>query len=316
MERSLTDGLPARSEVHFASGTDTCAAWLYAPSDTSKPVPCLVMAHGFTLTRNDTLPRFAEAFAKAGFAALLFDYRHFGDSTGEPRQLLDIQRQREDYRAAVAHARSLPFVDAERIILWGFSFSGGHVLAVGEQDARVAAVISVAPFVNGLANLRITPPGVLVKAVGLALLDGLRALFGGPPLYVPAAGAPGTFALLTAEEALPGYESITSSPDSRWRNQLAARVLLSVPFENPGGAAGRLGVPMLMQVADRDHTVPPGAAVRAGRRASKGELKHYPSGHFEMYTRPDVLDDQLSFLRRRVLGILPPRCEVLVEVDL
>jgi uncharacterized protein len=316
MERSPTAGAVARSEVRFASGTDTCAAWLYQPADTSEPVPCVVMAHGFTLTRNDALPRFAEAFAKAGFAALVFDYRHFGDSTGEPRQLLDIQRQREDYRAAVAHARSLPFVDAERIVLWGSSLSGGHVLAVGEQDARVAAVISVAPFVNGLAILRTAPVGVLLEAVRLALVDGLRALFGRPPLYVPAVGAPGTFALFTAEEALPGYASITSGPDSRWRNQLAARVLLHLPFENPGGAAGRLGVPLLMLVADRDHTLPPRAAVRAARRASRLQLEHYPAGHFELYARPDVLEDQVAFLRRRVLGIRPPVSELLVEVEL
>lgn len=315
MERSPTDVKPARSEVHFAAGTDTCAAWLYPPAEVAQPVPCVVMAHGFTLTRNDTLPRFAEAFAKAGFAALVFDYRHFGDSTGEPRQLLDIQRQREDYRAAVTYARALPFVDPERIVLWGFSFSGGHVLAVGEQDPRVAAVISTAPFVNGLANLRITPARVLLRGVGLALVDGVRALLGQPPVYIPAVGAPGTFAVLTAEEALPGYTAITSGPGSRWKNQLAARLLLHVPFENPGGAAGRLGVPLLMQIADRDKTVPPEAAARAGRRASKGELKHYPSGHFEMYTRPDVLEDQLDFLRRRVLGIRPPVSELLVEVN-
>src|SRR5215217_5664437 len=158
------DATFTRSEVRFPSGTDTLGAWLYRPEGAQGRVPCIVMAHGFTLTRNDGLPRFAEAFARAGHAALLFDYRHFGDSTGEPRQLLDIRQQREDYRAALAYARTLDFVDAERLVLWGFSFSGGHVLAVGEQDADVAAVISIAPFVSGLANLRITPLRVLLRA--------------------------------------------------------------------------------------------------------------------------------------------------------
>ncbi|MBF5041091.1 alpha/beta hydrolase [Aggregicoccus sp. 17bor-14] len=316
MDRGPTEAPFTRSEVHFASGAERCAAWLYRPTAKPGPLPCVVMAHGFTLTRNDALPRFAEAFAREGFAALLFDYRHFGDSEGEPRELLDIARQREDYRAALAYARTLPFVDAERLVLWGFSFSGGHVLAVGEQDADVAAVVSIAPFVNGLANLRITPLRVLLRAAGLAVLDGLRALFGRAPLYVPAVGEPGTFALLTSEEAMPGYASITSSADSRWVNRLAARLLLHVPFENPGGAAGRLGVPLFMAVANRDLTVPPEAAVRAAQRAPKLELRRYDTGHFEMYRRPDVLDDQLSFLRRRVLGILPPKSELLVEVEL
>jgi len=310
------DGAFTRSEVHFPSGIDTLGAWLYRPEGAQGPVPCIVMAGGFTLTRHDGLPHFAEAFARAGHAALVFDYRHFGDSTGEPRQLLDIREQREDYRAALAYARTLDFVDPERLVLWGFSFSGGHVLAVGEQDAGVAAVMSIAPFVNGLANLRITPLRVLLKAVVLALVDAARALFGRAPLYVPAVGAPGTFALLSNPEALPGFQRLTSQPGSTWQNRLAARLLLAIPFENPGGAAARLGVPLFMAVADRDLTVPPEAAVRAARRAPRVELRRYRAGHFEMYTREDVLDDQLAFLRWRVLGIRPPVSEVIVEVDL
>jgi cephalosporin-C deacetylase-like acetyl esterase len=75
----------------------------------------------------------------------LFDYRHFGASTGEPRQLLDIARQLDDYRAVIGWARGLDGVDPERIVLWGSSFSGGHALALAAADARIAAVISQAP---------------------------------------------------------------------------------------------------------------------------------------------------------------------------
>ena len=96
-----------REDLTFPSGEDTCAAWLYRPDGAAGPVPCVVMAHGFTATRGDRLPAYAERFAAAGLAVLLFDYRHFGDSTGTPRQLLDIGRQQADYRAAVAFARTL-----------------------------------------------------------------------------------------------------------------------------------------------------------------------------------------------------------------
>ena len=40
--------------------------------------------------------------AGAGFAALVFDYRHFGASTGEPRNLVDIGRQHDDWRDPIA----------------------------------------------------------------------------------------------------------------------------------------------------------------------------------------------------------------------
>ncbi len=123
--------MSCRDEVRIPSHGERLAAYLYRPDgDGRARVPCVVMAHGFSATRDDGLPEYAEAFRAAGYAVLLFDYRHFGASTGEPRQLLDIARQHDDYRAAVAYARGLDGVDADRIVLWGSSFSGGHVLAV------------------------------------------------------------------------------------------------------------------------------------------------------------------------------------------
>ena len=45
-----------REDLTFPSGEDTCAAWLYRPDGAAGPVPCVVMAHGFTATRGDRLP--------------------------------------------------------------------------------------------------------------------------------------------------------------------------------------------------------------------------------------------------------------------
>ena len=74
------------------------------------PAPVVVMAHGLSGTRRDRLGPFAERFAAAGVAALVFDHRGFGDSGGEP-DLFEPARQLEDWRAAIAFARSLAGVD-------------------------------------------------------------------------------------------------------------------------------------------------------------------------------------------------------------
>ncbi|OPZ25163.1 MAG: Alpha/beta hydrolase family protein [Deltaproteobacteria bacterium ADurb.BinA179] len=108
-----------RENVQFASGGLKCSGWLYRAR--GGPRPCVVLAHGFGGTREMRLGAYAEAFVEAGYHALVFDYRHFGDSEGEPRQILDIKRQHEDWRAALRFARGIGGVDPEKMILWGTS---------------------------------------------------------------------------------------------------------------------------------------------------------------------------------------------------
>ena len=286
-----------RVDVRIPSHGEELAAYLYRPSDGDDPVPCVVMAHGFSATRDDGLPDYAEAFADAGFAVLLFDYRHFGASTGLPRQLLDIGRQQDDYRAAVQWARRADGIDQDRIALWGSSFSGGHVLTVAAADPRIAAVIAQAPYTDSLPILRRMSVRNLVPAAVAALRDSAGAVLGREPVLMPAAGPPGSFAALTEPDALTGFKAIIGQ-ESLWRNEVAARLMLTLPFFRPVRLAARLTMPVLLCVCDADTTTPPSSTITVGRRAPRAELRHYPYGHFAIYTDPQVKIDQVDFLRR------------------
>jgi fermentation-respiration switch protein FrsA (DUF1100 family) len=286
-----------RIDADFEVKGVRCAAWLYQP-DGDGPHPCVVMAHGFSATRSDSLPTYADAFAAAGLAVLLFDYRFFGDSGGEPRQRLDIGSQLADWRAAVAHARGLPGIDPERIGLWGSSFSGGHVITVASEDHRVAAVVAQAPYVDGLATVRIMQPAVVAKASIRAVRDQLAAFLGHQRVMLPPAGVPGSTAALTAPEVVPGFEMIVSM-GTRWRNEVTASALLQVPFYSPARKIGKVSAPLLMCICDRDATVPPIAAAKAAAKAPNAEVIHYDAGHFEIYvgeTNAAAVADQTAFL--------------------
>lgn len=124
------DGTFTTSEEWFDSGGTKCAARVYRPTATNQPSPVVVMAHGFGAVRALRLYAYAERFAAAGYAVVVFDYRSFGESEGEPRQVLDIAMQHEDWRAALRFARSLEGIDHTRVVAWGTSFSGGHVITV------------------------------------------------------------------------------------------------------------------------------------------------------------------------------------------
>ena len=80
-----------RTDVEFTSDGVVIRAWLYRPNVPNPPI--IVKAHGLGGVKTMRLDAFAERFADAGYACLVFDYRHFGDSDGEPRQLLSVRRR-------------------------------------------------------------------------------------------------------------------------------------------------------------------------------------------------------------------------------
>lgn len=262
------------------------------------------MAHGFSGVREQRLDAYAERFARAGLAALVFDYRHFGASEGKPRELLDIGRQLGDWRAAVAHARLLEGVDPARVALWGSSFSGGHVVGVAAGDERIAAVVSQAPFTDGLSVMRAIGPAQGAK-LGLAgLRDQLAALGGRSPVYLPAVGPVGSLAVMSSHEAEPGFRAL-DPPTSTWRNRVTARVMLRVGAYRPYAKLAKLRMPVLVQVCERDETTPPTAAIKAARASANTELIVYDLGHFEIYVDPHferTVSDQIDFLARNLIG--------------
>ena len=99
-----------RHDLRFPSGADACAAWFYPAAGQLPSAPVVVMAHGLSGTRRDRLGPFAERFAAAGVAALLFDHRGFGDSGGEP-DLFHPARQLDDWRAPFGELRTYAGVD-------------------------------------------------------------------------------------------------------------------------------------------------------------------------------------------------------------
>jgi dienelactone hydrolase len=294
----------SRTDVTFDSWGARCAAWLYRPEGATAGVPCVVMGHGFSAVREDRLDAFAERFASAGFAALAFDYRHFGASEGEPRQLLAIRRQLEDWAAAIAYARTLDGVDHERIAVWGTSFSGGHVLATAARDQRLAAAIAQAPYVDGVRQALAMPAGHALRLTAAALRDELRALRGEPPLYVPAVGPPGSLAVMASPDAEAGIAAIVPE-GSRWRNEVAARISWRSLAYRPGRRAARIACPLLVAVCEDDLVTPPDAAVAVARKAPRGELVRYPGGHFDVYVGDGferAVADQIAFLTEHLLA--------------
>lgn len=282
------------AETSFPSHGTRCAAWHVPAASTAldgpRGRPCVVMGHGFGATRDSGLLPFAERFAAAGADVLVFDYRGYGasDGTDDPDLAQDVHhgRHRADYHAAIRHARTLPGVDRERIVLWGSSYSGGHVVPVAAADGQVAAVISQGAATDGLAALleiaRYAGVGQLLRLTGHALRDIAGSLVGRPPHRIPVVGPPGALAAITAPDAEQGYGAITGPS---FRNEMRARGALRIPLNRPVTAAPRLRAPILVVVAARDSIAPPASVRAVAARAGAGsEVLELECGHFDIYS--------------------------------
>src|SRR6476659_7871076 len=130
-----------RQDLRFRAGGDACAAWLYPTAETGSTAPIVVMAHGLSRTRRDSLRPSAARLSEPRLAALAFNHRGFCASEGEP-DLFQRARQRVDWRAAIGFARTLPGIDPDRIATFGSSMGGGNALAAAAADPGVAAAVS------------------------------------------------------------------------------------------------------------------------------------------------------------------------------
>ena len=279
-----------RTDVTFDSHGTSISAWRYA-ADSEALVrherrPCVVMAHGFGATKDAGLEPFAERFAAAGAEVLVFDYRGFGTSADDgSRQNVDHRRHREDYRAAIDFARTLGGVDPERIVLWGSSYSGGHVVAVAAEDPRIAGVISQGAAMDGLrAVLQIRQYaglGQLLRLTGHSVRDMVGALVGREPHLIPIVGPPGSLAAITSADGESGYETIMGAT---FRNEMQARGITPILFNRPVAVAKKLRMPLMVVIAEQDTIAPP-SAVKAAAGAARGRVvrRSFDIGHFEIY---------------------------------
>lgn len=294
----------AREDTTFDSHGTPCATWLYRPDGIERP-PIIVMAHGFAAVRALRLAAYAERFAEAGYAVMVFDYRGWGDSPGEPRRVLDIGSQQDDWRAALAYARAFDGVDTTRVVGWGTSFGAGHVLSIAAQDHGLAAIVAQVPHVSGPASAFARSP-VLLARVGLAgLRDQAGAAFGRQPLRLPAAAEPGTLAMMNTPDALPMLKRLAGDRYEELlpENNVAARIALRVPFYSPGRTAKKITAPALVQLAKNDVVTPYEVALKSARRIPNGEVLSYDCDHFDPYVDPlfeTVVGDQLDFLNRNI----------------
>lgn len=287
----------------FLSEGVRCAGTLYLPADKTRP-PVVVMGHGLGALKEFRIPALAERFVERGLAVFAFDYRHWGGSSGEPRQLLLPRRQLRDWHSALAHVRSLTQVDGERLGIWGSSFGGAHVIHVAAEDPAIRAVVAQVLAADTASSRTAFSLSSVIKLSGLGIIDALRGLLGIKPLYLPLVGRPGETAVMTTPECHDGYLGIVND-GAPWENLVTARSLLFLPLYRAIKVAHKVKTPTLLMGGIHDSLVAIEDIRELARRMPRAELREYDCNHFEPYYPPlfdDFANRQADFLARELLA--------------
>ena len=278
--------------IEFKSSRNTCRGRLYEPEAKLANGAGVVLAHGLGGTMDCGLFDYAQAFADEGFHALVFDYRGFGESDGTPRQFISVPRQREDWRNAIHFLRSHGKLDAERICLWGMSFSGGHVIHLAKDDLKIRAVVAQVPLIDpvltaNVGNYQRGPAHsqALMKAIIKRAKTGwLRAKAEMLQIAPVVASKP---AVLGSAEA----STYAELAGPTWKNELHPDSFLkgAMQSNNPSLLTDDLAVPMLLQIGENDKVISNEAAQNFARRCGPlARLTSYAGDHFTLLQDNDL----------------------------
>ncbi len=139
-----------RESVSFFSEGCRLQADLYLPDELRPGAarPGIVLCHGYTGVKDIYLPETAAALNAAGFVALAFDYKGWGESQGPPARLAPHGRVM-DARAALTFLALRAEVDQERMGLFGWSYGGSTAIWLAATDPRAKCVVSAVGVGDG-----------------------------------------------------------------------------------------------------------------------------------------------------------------------
>ena len=277
-----------RKDINFFIEDNTrIQGWLYLPMNDDVSYPAIIMTHGFSAVKEMSLDKYAEVFAEAGFAVLVYDHRNLGASGGEPRYEIDPMQQVDGYSSAISWLSNLENINAESIGIWGSSYSGGHVLVVAAKDKRVKCVVSQTPFIDGLENARrLVGESMISMASHLIEKDKQERHAGKQPGMIPVVSTrPFAPCVLPTADAKEWFTKGQKECAPDWKNEVTLQSVQMLYDYKPGQYIRDIdSIPLLMIIASEDQLAPADLARSAFKNAKEPkQLCEVAGAHFDVY---------------------------------
>lgn len=283
----------------FVTGGDTCSATLHVPEGADDMErPGILMVGGWGSVQQALTHSFVNRFVAAGYAVMEFDFPGWGLSSGWPRQDINPWRRVRAANDALAHLKNQAEVDPSRIVLWGTSFGGGHVVDLVTQLPDLQGAIIQVPMLDGLVTLRAVPLLRMLKIVFYGIADLLKP---GAPLQMPTVAREGEWGTMDRDRAWDALQlGLAAHPGAKYVNRVRARSTLTMGFYRPWTRLKDIQVPMLIVGATGD-TVAPFVEDKIRRVANPNlRMVQIDADHFDPYFEPcfpEAIKPQLDFLK-------------------
>jgi fermentation-respiration switch protein FrsA (DUF1100 family) len=269
---------------------------LFVPNDLDRNAKnaAMVVGHPMGAVKEQSADLYATKLAERGFVTMSLDLSYWGESEGQPRNLVAPDVYTEDFSAAVDYLRTQSFVDTERIGALGVCGSGSFVISAAKIDPRIKAVATVSMYDmggvsrNGLRGAM--TPEMRQEALALAAQQRDAEFTGGDVKYV--GGTP--FKLDDQSTAIDRefydfYRTARgNSPDTTTQPMLSSNVRFMnfYPFEDIETISPR---PILFITGDQAHSRE--FSEQAYQLAAEPkQLVLVPgAGHVDLYDRVDLI---------------------------
>lgn len=107
----------AKQQIEFPSNGITLHGSLYEPANNDQKA-CIVMARGLGTGNESLLDDHTECFLLAGYTVIVLDYCCPSAKGKLEAWTGIIEKQQEDWHAAIRYARTLPGIDPSKVTLW------------------------------------------------------------------------------------------------------------------------------------------------------------------------------------------------------
>lgn len=248
------------NEVSFESHGETLRGHLFLPEgfDPNRAYPAVIVTGSWTTVKEQMAGLYAGRLAEQGYPALTFDFRHFGESGGQPRQYESPEHKIEDIGSAAKFMQSLPFVDDERLGGFGVCASSGYMAHAAARGDILKTLVLVAPWLHNAELVKPLYGGE--EGVQDRISKGeeaRRAYEEKNHVYIVPACNP-----VDEQAAMPGEFDYYLNPNrgavQAWRNEFAVMSWPGWLTFDAISAASDITVPVLI-VHSEDAAVPEGA---------------------------------------------------------